>query len=388
MELNENPVKGQKETGERVNTLIEEGETTGNDKMATEQASQKERLLELRKAVNADPRNVDLLNQLGIVAEATGDRDRALWAYKRAIRLEPDSATAYLHLGRLYKGEGRTKQAIQAAQNVMKYSADPAQRQEAMEILAGLLDRDSSPGEIDREEAPGRQALAKEWEELGLTPAEALFLIDPENSSGWQMMRYTLLDLAIRHVLDVTANYEVGRGENFNQTELRPHERLFAKYFSRFDDYVDVDRLAQAALSELKNRYDTFKGSYVLRSLVEKGYMEQETQRRLGLIPVTRYVPSKKGIRARNKVKQLLKKSDSQIVRSLKTDPDQAKEYINEGGPAILLLDEFPADYFQEWQATLEQMGFGPALERMQDRARQSGRSDFIDDILQNLLGD
>lgn len=383
MELNEIPDEGQTKTDEPAETTVGELKTNGNDHLATEGARQNEKLQEIRKAVNADPRNVELLNQLGLAAEAAGDRDRALWAYKRAIRLEHESATSYLHLGRLYQWEGRTKPAIQAMQNVMKYSADPGQRQEAMEIMAGLQDRDSSPAEASHREPPGRQALSHEWEELGLTPAEALFLIDPDNSSGWQMMRYTLLDLAIRHVLDMTSNYEVGKGENFDQSELRPHERLFAKYFSRFDDYVDVDRLTRAALSELNNRYDTFKGNYVLQSLIEKGYMEKETQRVWGLIPVTRYVPSDKGIRASNKVKRLLKQADSQIDRSLKADPEQAKEYLTEGGPAILLLDEFPADYFQEWQAILEQMGFGPTVERLQDRARQSSWSDLIRDLLE-----
>lgn len=388
MEINEFPEVEQSETSKQPETLIGQTEKAGNDQIAADRARQKELLQEIRKAVSADPRNVELLNQLGTVAEAAGDRDRAMWAYKRAIRLEPESAASYLHLGHLYRREGRIKLAIQAMQNVMKYSADPGQRQEAMEILTGLLDRDGPSADETHGEAPGSQALAQAWEELGLTPAEALFLIDPDNSSGRQMMRYTLLDLAIRGVLDMTASYEVGRGENFAQAELRPHERLFAKYFSRFDDYVDIDRLTRAALSELNSRYDTFKGNYVLQSLIEKGYMEKESHRVMGLIPVTRYVPTDKGIRARNQVKRLLKQADSQIDRSLKIDPEQAKEYLTEGGPALLLLDEFPADYFQEWQATLQQMGFGPTIDRLRDRARKSGQSGLVDDILKSLLGE
>ena len=86
-------------------------------------------------------------------------------------------------------------------------------------------------------------------------------------------------------------------------------------------------------------------------------------------------------------MKRLLKQTDSQIDRRLKANPDQAKEYLTEGGPAILLLDEFPADYFQEWQATLEHMGFGPTVERLQDRARQSGQSDLINGVLKSLRG-
>jgi tetratricopeptide (TPR) repeat protein len=347
MEINEIPEEEQTKIGEQLETLVSELGKSGKDESAAERNRQKKLLQEIRKAVSAEPRNVELLNQLGTVAEATGDRDRALWAYKRAIRLEPESAAAYLHLGHLYQREGRIKPAIQ------------------MEVLAVLLERDGPSGNETHKEAPGSQALAKAWEELGLTPAEALFLIDPDNSSGRQMMRYTLLDLAIRGVLDMTTTYKVGRGEKFTQTELRPHERLFAKYFSRLDDYVDIDRLTRAALSELNSRYDTFKGNYVLQSLIEKGFMKKDSQRVMGLIPVTQYVPTDKGIWASNQVKRLLKQADSQINRSLKADPDQAKDYLTEGGPAILLLDEFPADYFQEWQSTLEQMGFGPNIEEL-----------------------
>jgi hypothetical protein len=84
-------------------------------------------------------------------------------------------------------------------------------------------------------------------------------------------------------------------------------------------------------------------------------------------------------------VKRLLKQADSQIDRSLNANPDQAKEYLTEGGPAILLLDEFPADYFQEWQATLEHMGFGPTADRLRDRARQSNWTELLNDILKSI---
>lgn len=388
MEKNEIPGEEQTKIGELLETLVSELEKSGKVDIAAEQTHQKELLRVIRKAVNADPRNVELLNQLGTMAEATGDRDRALWAYKRAIRLEPESASAYLHLGHLYQREGRIKPAIQALQNVVKYSTDPGQRQEAMETLTGLLDRDGSSAEKIHAEAPGSQVLAQAWAELGLTPAEALFLIDPDKNSGRQMMRYTLLDLTIRGVLDMTASYEVGRGENFSQAELQPHERLFAKYFARFDDYVDIDRLTRAALSELNRRYDTFKGNYVLQSLIEKGFMEKEPHRVLGLIPITQYVPTDKGIRARSQLLRLLKQADNQINRSLKANPNQAEDYLTEGGPALLLLDEYPADYFQEWQATLERMGFAPAVDRLRDRARQSEQSSLVDDILKGLLGE
>jgi hypothetical protein len=202
------------------------------------------------------------------------------------------------------------------------------------------------------------------------------------------MMRYTMLDLAIRGVLDMTDNYQVGRGDHFGESKLRPHEALFAKYFSRFDDYVEADRLSRAALAELNSRYDLFKQRYVFRSLVDKGYLEMQGQRVLGILPVKKYKLTEKGTQARNKAKRLLKRTDDQITRSLKANPDGAKAYVSDGGPSILLIEEFPEDYFQEWQDKLESMGFGPAVGRLRDQARSSSQGTAVDEILKMILGE
>ena len=370
-----------------VESVLGKPELRDDDQAAVEHSRQQELLDEIRKAVNEDPRNVALLNELGVTAEAAGDLNRARWAFKRAIRLEPRSAPAYLRLGLLYQKEDRTKPAVEALQNFLRYSADAGLRGEATESLKQLLDQDGKQLDQLCDEAPGCATLAEAWEKLGLTPAEALFLIDPEKSSGRQMMRYTMLDLAIRGVLDVTATQGVGRGDHFGEAQLQPHEALFAKYFSRFDDYVDVDRLSRAALSELNSRYSTFKDQYVLQSLVDKGYLTKETERVWGVLPVSRYAVSDKGIRARNQAKRLLKQTDGQIVKMLKSDPELAEAYLSDGGPAILLIDELPASSFQEWQDALEQMGFGPTVERLRSRAQAASQGDVVDNILKMLFG-
>ncbi len=361
---------------------LEEENTRARDE------SQRQEMQRLRKAVNADPRNVDLLVELGRASEIIGELDRARWAYKRAIRLDPSSATAYLHLGRMYQQEGRTKPAINTIQKCLNYSTDNAQRKEALASLKSLLGQDGEQqSEISTEESE-RSALAEAWHDLDLTPAEALFLADPENSSGRQMMRYTLLDLAVRGVLDMTDNYQVGRGENYDNANLRPHEALFAKYFSRFEDYVEADRLSRAALAELDSRYDLFKQRYVFTSLVDKGYLEMENQRVWGVLPVKRYKLTDKGIRTRSKARRLLKQTDDQITRSLKANPEEAKAYISSGGPSILLIEDFPEGYFQEWQDKLESMGLGPTVGRLRDHARSSSQGTVIDEFLKMILGE
>jgi len=350
--------------------------------------SQRELVQELRRAVNEDPRNVELLVDLGKAAETTGDLDRARWAYRRAIRLDPGWGTAYLYLGRMYGQEGRTKPAVHALQNCLNYSTDDVERKEALADLKSMLGNDSDATTGSNFDAPERSALEEAWQDLDLTPAEALFLADPENSSGRQMMRYTLLDLAIRGILDMTDSDQVGRGDQYEESNLRPHEALFAKYFSRFDDYVEADRLSRAALSELDNRYDLFKQRYVFLSLVDKGYLEMETHRVWGLLPVKRYKLTDKGIRAQHKAKRLLKRTDDRISRSLKANPEGAKAYVSSGGPSILLIEEYPEGYFQEMQDKLESMGFGPTVNRLRDQARSSDQGTAFDRILKTILGE
>ncbi len=345
-----------------------------------------EALLQLRKAVYEDPRNVDLLNQLGLTAEAAGDLERARWAYRRAIRLQPHTAEAYINLGRLYGREGRKKTAVTTLQDGLKNSSDESEQARFYELLQDLQDGEALKEPSESALKPGGSTLSRAWQELGLTPAEAMYLTDPENSSGQQMLRYTLLDLATRGVLEVTDNYRVGRGEQYLDSQIRPHEAVFAKYFTHFDDYIDMQRLSRTVSAELKNRYDLFKNEYVRESLLEKGLLKAETRKILGIIPVQEYQLTSKGIRARNKAKQLLKRADNQLSATVKSNPEQADAYISEGGPSLLLLEEYPPGLFQEWRDKLVYMGFGPTIDRVRAKAPSSTGIDWLDDIVKTIL--
>ena len=345
-----------------------------------------EALLQSRQAVYEDPRNIDLLNQLGFTAESAGDLERALWAYRRAIRLQPHTAEAYINLGRLYGREGRKKTAVTTLQTGLKNSTDESEQARFYELLQDIQDDEAIEETTERVLKPGGSTLNRAWQELGLTPAEALYLTDPENSSGQQMLRYTLLDLAVRGVLDVTDNYGVGRGEQYLDSQIRPHEAVFAKYFTHFDDYVDMQRLSRTVSAELKNRYDLFKNEYVRESLLEKGLLKIETRKILGLVPVKEYQLTSKGIRTRNKANQLLKRADSQFSSTIKSNPGQADAYISEGGPSLLLLEDYPPGLFQEWQEKLVYMGFGPTIDRVRAKAPSSTGIDWLDDIVRTIL--
>jgi hypothetical protein len=345
-----------------------------------------EALNHLKQAVNQDPRNVELINRLGLAAESAGDRDRAMWAYRRAIRLQPYTAESYINLGRLYSKEGRNKSAIKTLQNGLKNSLDTDEQNKIYELLRALREDEFPEEKAEIGLKPGESTLNKAWENLNLTPAEALYLADPENSSGQQMLRYTLLDLAARGVLDVTDNYRVGGGEQYLDSEIQPHEAVFSKYFMHFDDYVDMQRLSRTVSAELKNRYELFKNEHVRQSLVEKGLLKIETRKILGIVPIQEYQLTSEGIRARNKANQLLKRTNNQVASTIKSNPDQADAYISQGGPSLLLLEEYPPGYFQEWQEKLVYMGFGPTIDQVRAKVPTSSGIAWLDDIVRIIL--
>jgi tetratricopeptide (TPR) repeat protein len=341
-----------------------------------------------RQQLAKDPRNVSLLNEVGLAAEEVGDNDRARWAYKRAIRLDPGYEQSYRNLGLLYRKEGREGPAVEALRKYMQWTGEevallvtPAEAGEAAEAEA-------IEPQIGLEELPIYARLDQVWTEMGLTPAEAMMLLDPENSDGLQMMQNTLIDLVARGVLEADPRQRIGRGEAYGQTNLTPHEALFAKYFSRISDYVDVDKLVRAALAELDDDGDAYKAAYVRRSLLQKGYMQSETKRVAGVVPVQQVAPSKKGAQARNRLQRLLKEADRQLARSLANNPDQANAYVEQGGPALLLMDAYPSHHFKRWHQMLTRMGLGPAMRQLRSEARKSNLGAYVDDILSLLLGE
>lgn len=369
----------------------EVGETTAEsrlDRESQEYAEKQEILNQLRQQLAKDPRNVKLLNDVGLAAEQVGDYDRARWAYKRAIRLEPDYQPSYQNLDLLYRNEDREGLAMEALEKHIQ-SSGKAVRHSATKTSARREDQWQEPDEArSLTDTPIYARLNQVWDEMGLTPAEAMMLMDLENSDGLQMMQYTLLDLVARGVLEADSRLRISRGEGYDRGNLAPHEELFAKYFSRISDYVDVDKLARAALAELDDDGGVYKAAYVRASLFQKGYLETTTKRIAGFLPVQQTVLSGKGAMARNRLRRLLDEADRQLARSLASNPEQASVYVDQGGPGLLLMDGYPAENFPRWHDMLTRMGFGPAIERLRGKARKSELGTTLDDILKVLLGE
>lgn len=364
------------------------------------------RLAECRQAVSKEPRNVVLLNDLGLAAETVGDFDRAQWAFKRATKLDPSYGPAYQNLGLLLKRYQRTTPAIYALESCLKYAGRDCDRELVKQVLQELheqeeanririySERQSVNTRWDKAvqqakepptpsyEQPDRtieKAVIQVEEEhfqdddgtvkinpsivrplarLGLTPAEALMLLDPDGSDPRSMLRYTVLDLINRNVLEVDTSGKIGQGDQFDQTELEAHEYLLASFFDRFDLGIDLAHFARAILARLDKRYPVFKLSFVRQLLLDKGYLETETSRWLGILPVRRYVLSQNGLRVMHQLKRQLKLSRDQIQRLLRRDPQLAKAYLTGAGAGLILLEDFKQDEFTDWRQIMDGLGF------------------------------
>ena len=364
---------------------------------AAVEMEQRQRLLkERRLALAKDPRNLQLLNEVGEISEAAGDMDRAIWAYRRSVRLDPTYPDAYRNLGRLYEKRGKTKQALEALQNYLSYGGEEVDVEPLKNSLLNMAgdkngqrtEPSSGASTEPYVKSPVLDKLTRKLEELDLTPGEAIYLLDPDNENGREMMRYTLLDMISRGILQVDEKYGVRRGAQYGSTELQPHERLFARLFSRYEDTIDIKRLTQTVTHQLNNRFDSYQTNYVRRSLEEKGYIRRETKRVGRVIPVQHYVLTDKGLRVSSQLKRLMKQAEVQMDRVLKTNPQQAQAFVADGGPAILLMKSHPSGYFQEWTETLNRMGLGPVVDRTMTRLENSNLRGIVEEILKAIFSE
>ncbi len=372
--------------GQNTVEASDAGEVNQDNQNVRDVSEYKETLQQFRLQLSKDPRNVKLLNQVGQAAERVGDIDRALWAYKRAIRLDPGHAESFRNLGLLYRQEGREGPAAAALQQYIQQAGDDVELP-AMPKTPSEVDGDGLEAKADPVESPILTRLATVWDEMDLTPAEAMFLLDPQNSDGLKMMQYTLLDLVARNIFRTDERLRVGRGAAYGESDLTPHEALFAKYFAHINDYIDVDKLARAALAELDDDGTVFKSLFVRRSLLRKGYLVMETKRIAGLLPIQQAVPSKRAALTRNRLQRLLKEANRHLARSLANNPQQVNAYFDQGGPAFLLMDAYPSRHFEQWHAILSRIGFGPTIDRLSKKTRQSSLGAYVEDILKLLLG-
>lgn len=89
-----------------------------------------------RRAVFMAPMSMEANLQLGEALEMAGNISReTLASYQSAVRINPKSAEAYAHLGRLYKKNGRAREATESLQKATTLATDGASKIVVAEIL-------------------------------------------------------------------------------------------------------------------------------------------------------------------------------------------------------------------------------------------------------------
>lgn len=200
---------------------------------------------------------------------------------------------------------------------------------------------------------PTSQAITGPLTELGLTPAEALMLLDPDGSDSQAMLRYTTMDLVNRGILQLDHAGNLSRGEKYNQEELKPHEKLLARIFERYEYGLDLTRYTNVIVARLDRQTNNYKLSYVRDLLLRKGYMTVEEGRLLGFLPIRKYVLTPDGVRLAHELKRRLQTAQIQIKRLMRSDPELARTFIQEAGLAMIMLDEYSVESISDYPRLL-----------------------------------
>lgn len=144
-----------------------------------QQGQYAEALFYLMRALVFDPQDVDLLNETGLMAEATGNFRDAEYYYQEAIRNDPEYLPSYYNLGVLYviekkydlaqryfqyrvlKGNATDPWTLRAQEKLEEvYQASPTLQQERLQDIAKDFEQDFVRQRIiDRQETETRKLI-------------------------------------------------------------------------------------------------------------------------------------------------------------------------------------------------------------------------------------
>ncbi len=200
-------------------------------------------------------------------------------------------------------------------------------------------------------------------ESLNLTPAESLIIISPE-SSGNEMIRLTLMDLVLRRVLNIIIEEHeskflkkhyntafIGEGDSFN-IELKPHEEILTNLI--LEHYrLEMKKFAKIVHNEVNSA--EYKNKCLRNTLVGKGYLKKQRKMLLSLMPYTSYILTDKGIKARDKIVELIDEA-KYLHKWVKEDLGRAKAYLSVIGTHILLSNVYDLEDIKKFNKMLSQI--------------------------------
>jgi len=189
-------------------------------------------------------------------------------------------------------------------------------------------------------------------------------ILKPNKDNGKEMLRFTLIDLLMKKVLETEVREErqgkiikknvkkvyVKKGDAFAKATLRPHEEVFCRFLST-QESMELKDLAKKVYEEVKNFKD-YQKKYVCESLVQKEYFQEEKKRVL-LVPVTKYNLTQRGVEAKEKIQSLLEQGDRHFKEWMGSDLPRALSFLTVCGANILLLKPCDLETLKAWMKEL-----------------------------------
>ncbi|MBK9732586.1 MAG: hypothetical protein IPO83_15135 [Chitinophagaceae bacterium] len=185
-----------------------------------------------------------------------------------------------------------------------------------------------------------------------LTPAETLLLLKPTESRLRDFMKYTLMDLLARQVLQLL-NYDIQpvqgnatlafayviAGKNFKKEEPKLHEMIFLyPFYKKPKAKILFTHFIQIAFKTAKGE-ENFKKKFLLdgeiKSLIKIGFL----QRIFGSFTL-----SDEGKKQSEAIIKHFNFLDKELPLMMKNEPEKANEYINQIKGNVLLLNALKFD--------------------------------------------
>ena len=121
------------------NDLLPKGEDIVKQaRRHTDEGQYDEAIETYKKALEENPTDADLYNDLGIAFDEAGKSTEAEQAYQKATELDPQFSAAFNNLGLMYEEQSRFPEAIEAYQKCIKYSKNSSECSDAREKLIAL----------------------------------------------------------------------------------------------------------------------------------------------------------------------------------------------------------------------------------------------------------
>tara|TARA_Y100001970_G_C14256649_1_gene875977 strand:+ start:9032 stop:9874 length:843 start_codon:yes stop_codon:yes gene_type:complete len=204
-------------------------------------------------------------------------------------------------------------------------------------------------------------------EKLNLTPSESFLLLDIEKKDGKTLMKYGLINLLFKRVL--VANVRVvnegtlfkrivnktyiSKGENFNDLNLKAHERVFHAVMFEKDELELVELIKK--IFEQYN-YDDFY-DLLINMQTQSGILSVTEERKFfNIFSKKKKKLTQKGLEIKIKIKELLNQGNNNLSKWLVEDPGRAKAYMVACGANLLLLDENNIGLLKKYDKDLEEV--------------------------------